>query len=680
MNENPQIRVRPGSSGIARQRLLGIALGLRFAGDAAVAAHLGWGRRPSWERARAAAARDGLPLWTAEDGFIRSLGLGVAGAEPFGFVLDRRGWAVDATGPSDLEDVIRAGEVDPQAAELRQRVVAERVSKYNQSARAPELPPTTRRRVLLVDQTTGDAALRLGLVAADAWQRMAEAAVRENPGAEVLVKVHPDVLAGKRRGCLDPALVPPGATLLATDCDPYALLAAVEVVYTATSQLGFEALLAGRTVVCFGMPWYAGWGLTDDRVPAGALLQAVAARRGVARSLDQVFTAAFLRYTRYADPVLAEPCGLERILDRIADHRRIIAAERGRWWLVGLSWRKRRMLPRFLPGAEVHCVSERKAIATALPGDRVGVWGVRSSVGLTALAARLGTPIARCEDGFVRSVGLGSDLVKPGSLVLDDQGIYFDPGSPSRLETLLREHEFTPAELHRGAALVAVLRDTGVTKYNAGAQRSLILPTAATNRCVVLVPGQVEDDASIQRGGGAIRRNAELLRAARAGEPGAFIIYKPHPDVLAGNRQGAVSDAVLAEAADLVVTDVGMDACLRVVDAVHTITSLTGFEALVHGRRVVCHGLPFYAGWGLTSDRQELPRRGRRLPLEALVLATLFLYPRYLDWRSGWFCGPEAMIELLRRQRAANPAAILRPRWRRVLSHLLSAWPGRRPG
>jgi capsular polysaccharide export protein len=632
--------------------------------DAGCDAMVGWGRRPSFSMAQWLAERLGKPAWAAEDAFIRSLGLGVAGAEPFGFVLDRTGIAFDATGPSDLEALIRAGGTDPAAAGLRARVVAERVTKYSSCRVEPDLPAGQRRRVLLVDQTAGDRSLALGLAGPEAFARMAAAAVAEHPDAEIVVKVHPDVVAGRRRGCLFPDRLPPGARVLSTDCDPYALLARVDAVWVATSQLGFEALLAGVPVTCFGVPWYAGWGLTDDRGP-------VPARRGAARTLDELFTAGYLRYSRYADPVLGGPCGLDTILDRIADHRR--AGTGGRWWLMGMSWRKRRIIPRFLPGGTVAAARPGRIRAAARPGDRIAVWGTARDGEARALAAATGSAAVRIEDGFLRSVGLGSDLVRPGSLVVDDLGIYFDPRSPSRLEAILAEHPFAPAELERGAALVALLRATGITKYNTGRGR-LVLPPAAAGRRTVLVPGQVEDDASILAGTVApVRTNRALLAAARAAEPAAFLVYKPHPDVLAGNRAGAVPDA--AALADLVVTDAPMDACLQAVDAVHTMTSLTGFEALVHGRAVTCHGTPFYAGWGLTDDRAPAPRRGRALPLAALVHATLVLYPRYLDWESLWFTGPEAMIELLRRRRAAAPAAVGMPRWRRLLGQLRRALP-----
>ncbi|MDP0971736.1 capsular polysaccharide biosynthesis protein, partial [Klebsiella pneumoniae] len=79
-----------------------------------------------------------------------------------------------------------------------------------------------------------------------------------------------------------------------TDVRPADLLAAVDAVYVVTSALGFEALLRGLPVRCFGAPVDSGWGLTIDTVQTG--------RRGAARDLEQIAAAALIAYTRYVDP------------------------------------------------------------------------------------------------------------------------------------------------------------------------------------------------------------------------------------------------------------------------------------------------------------------------------------------------------------------------------------------
>jgi capsular polysaccharide export protein len=129
----------------------------------------------------------------------------------------------------------------------------------------------------------------------------------------------------------------------------------------------------------------------------------------------------------------------------------------------------------------------------------------------------------------------------------------------------------------------------------------------------VLVCGQVEDDRAMALGGAGVS-NLALLRAARVMEPGAEIIWRPHPDVEAGHRRGAVDADGLA---DRVVCGGSLSALLRQVDAVHVICSLAGFEALMHGVPVVTHGAPFYAGWGLTRDLGPVPARGARAAIGA---------------------------------------------------------------
>jgi capsule polysaccharide export protein KpsC/LpsZ len=77
-----------------------------------------------------------------------------------------------------------------------------------------------------------------------------------------------------------------------------------------TSQLGFEALMLGKKVTCFGVPFYAGWGLTDDRIPAP--------RRRAHRTVLEVFAAAYFHYARYVNPINGKRCQLEGLVDAIA--------------------------------------------------------------------------------------------------------------------------------------------------------------------------------------------------------------------------------------------------------------------------------------------------------------------------------------------------------------------------
>jgi len=58
--------------------------------------------------------------------------------------------------------------------------------------------------------------------------------------------------------------------------------------------------------------------------------------------------------------------------------------------------------------------------------------------------------------------------------------------------------------------------------------------------------------------------------------------------------------------------------------------------------------VPFYAGWGLTTDLGQIPvRRSRRLAIDELVAGALLLYPRYLDPVTRLPCPPEILVRRL---------------------------------
>jgi capsular polysaccharide export protein len=259
----------------------------------------------------------------------------------------------------------------------------------------------------------------------------------------------------------------------------------------------------------------------------------------------------------------------------------------------------------------------------------------------TAAAPKTAT---RVEDGLLRSRGLGADLIAPLSLVLDDLGIYYDPASESRLERLIAARAtLRPDQARRAERLIATLTRHGLSKYNRGTA-----PPALPDGPRILVPGQVEDDASIKLGAGPIDTNIALLKTVRAENPDAVILYKPHPDVEAGLRPGAVPAPALRDLADMTLTGTDPAQLLAHVHGVWTMTSLLGFEALLRGVPVTTTGAPFYAGWGLTRDLGEIPtRRTVRPTLGGLVHATLIDYPRYLDPVTGTPCPVEVVADRL---------------------------------
>jgi glycosyltransferase involved in cell wall biosynthesis len=311
----------------------------------------------------------------------------------------------------------------------------------------------------------------------------------------------------------------------------------------------------------------------------------------------------------------------------------------------GFSWRKARILQRYLVAMGV---SQQSGAAFA--------WG----------AAASSQDVVRVEDGFIRSVGLGADLVVPLSWVFDTRGMYFDASAPSDLEWLIEHKDYSSEELARAAALRQQVVDLGVTKYN------LVAPVwhrPKGHTKVLLVAGQVESDASIRLGAYAVRTNLQLLTAVRERNPDAYIVYKPHPDVVAGLRAGQTQASAVHALANEVIVHADMAQLLHEVDGVHVITSLTGFEALLRGVPVTVYGAPFYAGWGLCIE-VDLPesvaaRRTRRASLNHLVAAALVDYPVYLHPQLKSLMTAEQAVQLLKAQRTESKGVlgsyILRP-------------------
>jgi capsular polysaccharide export protein len=234
---------------------------------------------------------------------------------------------------------------------------------------------------------------------------------------------------------------------------------------------------------------------------------------------------------------------------------------------------------------------------------------------------------------------------------------------------MLRANHLSNADRDRAKRLRALLLDNQLSKYNLGGE-AWQRPEAASGKELVLVMGQVEGDASIRYGvpGDAlVRTNMELVRAARHAYPEAWIIYKPHPDVLAGLRAPGTDAGLAKQEWDEVVGKVSLESLFAVVDRVCTLTSLGGFEALLRGIPVSTWGLPFYAGWGLTDDRLGnhpwiAERRDRKLDLEELVHASLIGYPSYRSPRGGRLTTPESAVNELFSMRSSPMAMSLEQR------------------
>ena len=308
----------------------------------------GWGRKRTGRFALWCHEKFGGSLTLLEDGFIRSIGLGVDGSPSFSLVEDDVGIYYDATVPSRLENILNSYDfsADKKLMDDARRamglIVEHNVSKYNNAS--DEIPnqvwndgvgvwndgvgvwndgigvgndgvgvENDAERVLVIAQTQGDASLKYGMLDDYSTDDMINAALSENPNATVYLKMHPDVLSGKKKSDIDIESAKEKCIIIKENVNPIALLKHFSKVYTKTSQMGFEALLVGCDCVCFGMAFYAGWGITTDKSQCQ--------RRKAKRSVEEVFAAAYILYTRYYNPYTNKPSDIFDTIETIVRMR-----------------------------------------------------------------------------------------------------------------------------------------------------------------------------------------------------------------------------------------------------------------------------------------------------------------------------------------------------------------------
>ena len=244
-----------------------------------------------------------------EDGFIRSNGLGSNFYYPYSLVIDKTGIYYDPKNSCDLEKILYelANDLDNEeylslferANSLKELIIKNNISKYsvgnsnnsiakliitnqpldNQSlnrfirdynefikkASTNNNNSTNEKKIIFVPaQVDDDASIVLGGCGYSNISLLREVR-KNNPNSFIIFKIHPDALSGNRECEINIKEVLSLANYICTneltniDC-----INLCNEVHTISSLAGFEALIRNKKVYCYGMPFYAGYGLTVD--------------------------------------------------------------------------------------------------------------------------------------------------------------------------------------------------------------------------------------------------------------------------------------------------------------------------------------------------------------------------------------------------------------------------------
>lgn len=358
----------------------------------------GIGYKSSSDHARVLCKRWGIPYVALEDGFLRSSSLGVEGDTPMSMVVDPIGIHYLADRPSLLENILQTPHI-LTAAELAtaQALIAlmrsSGIGKYNN---APDLSDDDalgrdKPLILVVDQTYGDFSIPGGGLCEADFIRMLDAALAENPDADVRVRIHPDCINGHKKSCLLDAALARGVALENRHVSWASLASRARRVYVGTSQAGLEALIQGVPVTCFGLPFYAGWGLTDDRLPIP--------RRQARPTLEQLVAAAYIRYCRYVDPLTDQRCDVMTVARQLARQKQHDSQFAGALTVLGVPRRRQPAIRRLLDSrwGRVKFTHNSADLMTTVAREdgKVVVWSPREPRDLSSRAAARGVPLWR---------------------------------------------------------------------------------------------------------------------------------------------------------------------------------------------------------------------------------------------------------------------------------------------
>ena len=280
------------------------------------------GTCPNSENAEiiASALKYGKKAYIIEDCFLRSIfSVAYKDIDPkyqksIGFTIDDLTSYYDANFPSRLElmlnnkDIVISEEQKQRVRACIDKIVETHLTKYNnQPIFEPKIGREGVKKVLVVDQSYGDMSISRGWGSDKVFKDMLQSAIDENTDADIIVKTHPDTMSGTRGGYYTGLKQHDNIYPMTEPINPISLIKYVDKVYVCTTQFGFEALMCGKDVHVFGMPFYAGWGLTHDRQKCE--------RRTNTRTLEEVFYIAYIMYSYYVNPDKKCRCEIEEAMD-----------------------------------------------------------------------------------------------------------------------------------------------------------------------------------------------------------------------------------------------------------------------------------------------------------------------------------------------------------------------------
>jgi hypothetical protein len=194
------------------------------------------------------------------------------------------------------------------------KMVSNKISKYlKRSNSSITFGRVGHKKILLIDECYNDPIIKYGMANEENFKLMLADAISMYPKYDILIQLPINASKKMSKSYYTKSFLIPflkehkNIYVLDQTYNTYDIFEQVERVFVVTSLIGFEALMAGIKVSCYGVPFYANRGLTRDKFQTEI--------RTRNRRLVDIFYFCYVALSRYYCPTLQKKCKLDEFLD-----------------------------------------------------------------------------------------------------------------------------------------------------------------------------------------------------------------------------------------------------------------------------------------------------------------------------------------------------------------------------
>jgi len=475
-------------------------------------------------------------------------------------------------------------------------------------------------------------------------KEMVENIFKKNPNSEIYIRIPKEGIQNNDLIGLNIKELPINNIYIIEreEINSIKLLKQMDIVFTKTSYLGFEGLLVGCEVICYGLPFYAGWGVTHDLYGAESYIFR-RYRKNV--SIMDLYTAVFLIHNKYFNPYKNKETPLGKDIYK-KDSFMILKDDIEE---MNNKNKKVNILLKNNKTIEVYKVDDENSLDNILNTiikyksylsykNRVFVINnSKERIKKVEFLKNVEGDIIYLKENEINMndiykndyfIFIGS-LNEYGSKILElkhlgCENIYYYKEVPNKIDKNIKTFFLDQKNHYQNYKFQSDLEDkinnkivigvldkeepnkyidkyieNKITQFKKG-KYSFEELKSKINRKIIVVIGQYEKSDSIKYAGLGLS-NKDLIEKVKEDYPDYYLIFKPHPK----SNEKLPKDIV--NKIDLISLE-NVYGLISIADEVATISSFVGLEAMLINNNIstICYGLPFYAGWGVTIDKSSI--------------------------------------------------------------------------